>query len=146
MKEIIIKINEKINIFKQIQLSAIIISTCIILLFFNIIGKDNSINVVYNYIKPNTAFFVVGIMLSFLLIYFIRKIKDLKNRIWGDIFNASLLNFSITMSFISVIDKKSLDSDFSNYTIYILFFILLFFVKYLKEILELIDIEINRNN
>lgn len=144
MEEIIVKINKKINIFKQIQLSAIIISICIILLFFNIIGKDNSIYVIYNYIKPNKYFFVLCIILSLLLIYFIERLKKVKTKIWCDIFNVSMLNFSITMTFISLINEKDLDFDFSNYIIYFLFFLLLFFARYLKKILELIDIELNK--
>ncbi len=143
MKEIIVKINEKINIFKQIQLSAIVISTCIILLFFNIIGKENSIDIIYGYIKPNIYFFPIGIILSFSLIYFIEKVKSLKKKVWYGIFNASFLNFSITMYLIAILDKKYLDNEFYTFTIYLLFFVLLFFIRYLKEALELV--EINKN-
>lgn len=140
MKEIIVKINEKINIFKQIQLSSIVVSTCIMLLFFNVIGKENSIDIIYGYIKPNVYLFPVGIFLSFFLIYMIQKVKDLKKKVWYGIFNASFLNFSITMSLISILDKKYLDTDFYTFTIYLLFFILLFFIRYLKEALELVEI------
>jgi hypothetical protein len=143
MENIIIKLNKKISLTQQVKLVSLLISMFIILLFFNIIGEENSMNIIINYIQPNNIIFILLTFFSILCIFLIEKIKDILNKIKAVSVNAFILNFAITMIIVANLDKTDLGIEFYNFTVYLLIFTLIFLIFYLKYLF--LVIKVNKN-
>lgn len=139
MEDIIVKIHQKIDILKQIKIVSTIISGCIIILFFNMLGKEPSINLITNYINPNVYLFIILIAFSMVGIFFIENIKEVIKRVKLTVLNVLLLNIGITFSIFSLIEKEDLSSNFHSYYIFIFSFIMLFFGFYLKKLFKVVE-------
>ena len=140
MEDLIVKLHNRIDILKQVKIVSTIISGCLIILFFNVLGKEKSIDLILNYINPNVYIYIGLIFLSIIGIFFIERIKEVLKRVKITIFNVFLLNIGITFSIFSVISKEDLSSNFHSSYIFLFSFIMLFFVFYLKEIFKVIKI------